>query len=215
MKIKILGHLGRLGSKIVSVASKDDAIRVCDEANADLVIDVSSPEGTMQALTFCLKQKKPLLIGTTGHDEQQLKAIKQASYTIPILHARNFSLGITKVMQIIPLLLAKQQEVYVDIIEEHHHLKKDMPSGTAIELERAIQDAAPHAHITIHSIRKPLIHGKHNLIFRFGDEEISFTHEALTKEAFAKGALLASHFLINKKPGYYTMEQVYANDTNE
>lgn len=197
-KIGLIGHAGRLGKVIAALHPEIlPVLKSTPRAflDCDVLIDVSSH----QALEENLKANKPMVIGTTGHLSFDL--IQKAAQTLPIFYAANFSLGIAILSKLVKYV-NEHFPADVDLIETHHTGKKDAPSGTALTLAKTVPNA------TIHSIRSGGTIGEHTLIFNNRQEKITLSHQAHTREAFAKGALAAAQFLIGKPAGLYTMDNL-------
>ncbi|MBL8823923.1 MAG: 4-hydroxy-tetrahydrodipicolinate reductase [Planctomycetia bacterium] len=192
----------------------------------DLVIDVSSPEGTASLLPLCKVDRIPMVVATTGHSVQQMNALKEAAHDMPLLVAANLSLGMNLMMKLVGQAAAalKTQDFDIEIIERHHRFKKDSPSGTALRLSQIIQEQVgevPVKHgregivgerskqeIGIHAVRAGDNVGDHTVLFSTLGETLELQHKASSRDAFAKGALEAAAFLISKGPGWYTMADV-------
>lgn len=196
IKIGLIGPHGRLGKSIAALHPIFPVIRSTPRTNlpCDILIDVSSH----QALLENLSAGKPIVIGTTGHTN--LAPIEEAAKTLPIFYAPNFSLGAALLRKL--AAMARTFPSDIDIIETHHKEKKDAPSGTALLLSKIL----PNAHI--HSIRSGKIIGEHTIIFNNAEERITLSHEAHSREVFARGAIRAALFLSNKPPGLYTMDHL-------
>ena len=191
---------------------------------ADVIIDVSSSVATMDHLQTAIKYRKPLIIGSTGHKSEERLAIETAGKEIPILYAPNFTLGVSLCKQAIALFAKHLKgSAYIDIVETHHVHKKDAPSGTALSLAKAanyeticpgtaLEQPRSKETIAIHSIRSGNVVGEHRVIFECEGERIEIKHEALTREAFAKGALKAAKFLSTQPAGFYTMEAIVKHE---
>jgi len=197
---------------------------------ADVLIDFSSPEGTAECVRLALKAKAGLVIGTTGIDAAGAAQIRAASNTIPVLFSPNMSLGANFLFEIAAIAASKLKAGYdIEIIEAHHRLKKDAPSGTAKKIADVIakekgwdlDKAARYGRkgvtgerskneIGIHVIRAGDIVGEHTVLFSGPGETLEFKHVALSRDAFAKGALVAALFLNQKKKGFYSMADVLA-----
>ncbi len=176
--------------------------------NCDVLIDFTFPEVTMQNLKTALKDRVSLVIGTTGCSPAQIEDIKKASKDIPIVFSPNMSIGaniLFKLAEEVAGILGKEYEI--EIVEAHHNKKKDAPSGTAKRLGESVKNARG-AVPPIHAIRAGDIVGDHTVIFAGPSERLELTHRAQSRDVFAKGALAAAKFLINKKPGLYTMHDV-------
>lgn len=187
---------------------------------AHVVIDVSTSLATMDHLQKAIKYRKPFIVGSTGHKSEARLAIEAAGKEIPILYAPNFTLGISLCKQAIALFGKHLKgSSYVDIIETHHVNKKDAPSGTALSFAKALnygnicpgtalEQPRSKETVAIHSIRSGDVVGEHRIIFECAGERIEIKHEALTREAFAKGALKAAKFLSQQPAGFYTMDDI-------
>lgn len=192
----------------------------------DVLIDFSVPAAAMQALSLCLREKKPCVIATTGMNGEQTETIKEAAKSIPVFYTGNMSLGVNLQMALIKKAAAVLGDAFdMEIVETHHNLKKDAPSGTALMLARALQEASPsekecvfgrhgtdckrqQKEIGIHSLRGGTIVGEHTVRFLGTDEEVSVTHKAYSKAVFAKGALRAAEYITKQAPGLYDMSDL-------
>jgi 4-hydroxy-tetrahydrodipicolinate reductase len=197
---------------------------------AHVVIDFTSASSTLRNLKCAVKYKKAMVIGTTGFSTKQKKEIERLSKKIPVVMAPNMSVGVNMLFQLAFLLSTTFGDEYdVEITEIHHRFKKDAPSGTALELARRVAEGrkidATHTSvygrkgmtgarksgtIGIHAIRGGDIIGEHTVSFLADGERVELTHKASSRDAFARGALLAAHYLRKKKPGLYNMRQVLA-----
>lgn len=194
----------------------------------DVALDFSVPAATMRLVDYCAAHNKPIIIGTTGLNEEHLNKIAIASKQIPVFQSGNMSLGIN-LMQ----MLVKQAKMTlgdrfdVEIIETHHNRKIDAPSGTAKMLVETIISASDQQlkcvygrketnhrreknEIGIHSLRGGTITGEHEVIFLGDDESISIKHRAFSKDVFANGAYQAVQFIYGKEPGLYHMDDLLA-----
>ena len=189
----------------------------------DCIIDFSHPSVTDSMLDYALNTKTPVVLCTTGLSKQQLDAVNAAGKEIPVFFSANMSLGVN----LIVALCKKATELLgddfdVEIIEKHHNQKVDAPSGTAIMLADAINEAADSKYeyvyerastrkkrekkeLGIHSLRGGNIVGEHEVVFAGHDECISIKHSATSKEVFAVGAVNAARFLKDQKAGIYSM----------
>lgn len=194
----------------------------------EVVIDFTTPESTMDNLKVSLSSKKGIVIGTTGFAETQLRIIREAARHIPVVQSPNMSLGVNLLFRLVELAAAKLPVEYdVEIAETHHRYKKDAPSGTALELARRIAEARKKAleqvvlygrhgatgerkegTIGVHALRGGDVVGEHIVSFLSAGERVEFVHRASSRDAFAKGALLAAKFIARKKKGLYTMQDV-------
>ena len=193
-----------------------------DKLKRPIVIDASYPENLSNVHEFCLSNKIPLVLASTGHSSEQIENLKSLSEDVAILHAPNLSKGIAffklKILKTIIDDVNKnhinnsQTKVSIKIIETHHKKKKDAPSGTALDIEKFIEfHLDKDININIESLRDESSVGRHEVIFRFDNEEIHVTHNALSRDIFGEGARL-SHILYKKKPGLYTVEDLLKED---
>lgn len=195
----------------------------------DVIIDFSHPSALEGLLSYCKMNSVPAVFATTGYTEEQISAIKQAAEQIPVFFTFNMSLGINLLVE-----LGKQAarvlggQFDVEIVEKHHNLKKDAPSGTAIMLAEAINKELGgkmnyvydrHSvrkpreanEIGMHSIRGGTIVGEHDIIFAGHDEVITLSHSAGSKEVFAAGAVNAAVYLAGREKGLYDMSDLLAD----
>ena len=205
-----------------------DSIAACD-VDADVVIDFSNAKAVDELLDFCEAKEMPVVLCTTGLSEEQNARVSQVSQSTAVLKSANMSLGINTLME----LLRKAALVFgpagfdMEIVEKHHNLKVDAPSGTALALADSMNDALENAYsykydrsqervkrdkyeIGIAAVRGGTIVGEHEVIFAGQDEVIEFKHTAYSKAVFAKGAVEAAKFLKGKPAGYYGMADVIA-----
>ena len=194
----------------------------------DVIIDFTVPNCTLDILKIASQLKKRVVIGTTGFNQKQETLIKKFSKTIPILKAGNMSLGVNLLMYLTEIASKSLNEEYLSkVFEVHHKHKKDYPSGTALMLGKGIADGKnknlynligkkflnkksfPYGKkINFNSIRKGEIIGEHEVTFSSGKEIIKLNHEAFDRALYSDGALTAAKWLINKKPGLYSMRDL-------
>jgi 4-hydroxy-tetrahydrodipicolinate reductase len=238
-KIIIVGAKGRMGQALVACAKNFRDLEVVaqigrgDDLSAvigqcDVVIDFSSPAATPGMVELCAKNKKAIVIGTTGFSDAEKSAIENRQSAIPIVLASNFSTGVNTLFW----LTRKAAEILgndfdLEVIEMHHRLKKDAPSGTAKSLAEILADVrrqqlekvARHGRVGIigqrspeeigvHSMRGGDVVGDHTVIFANVGERIELTHKASSRDTFANGALRAAAWLVKQKPGLYDMQDV-------
>ena len=233
-RVHVHGASGRLGQAIVRVAESEGKYRLSLSgrndnlapllADAEVAIDVSQPEGSLTIAEMCAAGRKPLVIGTTGHSAVQLVELR--SKPIPILQAPNFSVGVNLLFWLTEKAAAILGSEYdAEIVEMHHRLKKDSPSGTAKRLGEIISDTRnqkssvqhgrvgivgprPESEIGMHAVRGGDIVGEHTIYFAGSGERLELTHRASSRETFARGALRAAEWLIGKPAGRYEMADV-------
>lgn len=239
------GHMGQVISGLVQndpeieivagidlVDNRDNGYPVftdiwtCD-VQADAVIDFCSPKATDNLLDFCVERQIPVVLCTTGLTEEQLKKVEEASKKVAVLQSANMSLGINLLLKLVKEAAQKLAEAGFDmeIVEKHHRLKVDAPSGTALALADSINEGLDNAYhytydrsqvrqkrdekeIGISAVRGGTIVGEHDVIFAGSDEVITFQHTAYSKAIFGKGAIQAAKFLAGKGPGWYQMSDV-------
>ncbi len=190
---------------------------------ADCIIDFSNHTGTQALLEYATQKGLPVVVATTGHTQQELELIQAAGEKIPVFHSGNMSLGIALLAQLVRQTVAMFPDADVEIVESHHNGKVDVPSGTALMLARAVQQARPEAtllvgrhengkrtkqEVGIHSLRMGNTVGIHQVIINTGSQLITLQHEAQDRALFAEGALAAAAFLQGKPAGVYTMEDI-------
>jgi 4-hydroxy-tetrahydrodipicolinate reductase len=195
---------------------------------SDIIIDFTVPKCTLEILKIASRLKKKLVIGTTGFTQKEEVLIKKYSKKIPILKAGNMSLGINLLMYLTEIASGSLGDNYLSkVLEIHHKYKKDYPSGTALMLGKGIADGKnknlynligrkflnkkyfPYGKkINFNSIRKGEIIGEHEVTFSSGKEIIKLNHEAFDRSLYSDGALTAAKWLINKKPGLYSMRDL-------
>ncbi len=196
--------------------------------DANLIIDFTIPKCTFQVLKIASKLKKRVVIGTTGFSKKEENLIKRFSKKIPILKAGNMSLGINLLMYLTEIASNSLGNNFLSkIFEVHHKHKKDYPSGTALMLGKGIavgksknfynligkkylnKKSFPYGKkINFNSLRKGEIIGEHEVKFSNGKEIITLNHEAFDRALYSEGALTAAKWLINKKPGLYSMRDL-------
>jgi 4-hydroxy-tetrahydrodipicolinate reductase len=238
IRVHVHGAGGRLGQAIVRIATGSLGYEVSKSgreddlsalvAECDVAIDVSQPEGSVAIATCCAAEKKPLVIGTTGHSASQLHSLRAASAATATLLAPNFSVGINLLFWLTEKTgVILGTEFDAEIVELHHRLKKDSPSGTAKRLGEIIaktksldyENAARHgregivgertmSEIGLHAVRAGDIVGEHTVYFAGTGERIELTHRVSSRDTFAKGALRAAAWLIGKSAGWYDMQDV-------
>lgn len=249
-RIVLCGCCGKMGKFISSVVdSKDDMEIVAGvdlfgeqysyfpvfksfgdvKCECDVIIDFSNPDNLDSLLKFALDNNTPSVICTTGFSDDDVTKINNSSKKVPIFFSFNMSLGVN----LLTGLCQKAAKVLgddfdIEIIEKHHNMKKDAPSGTAIMLADAINGvfdgnkvyeydrhskraARNNKEIGIHSIRGGTIVGEHEVMFCGRDEIISLKHSAASREVFAVGAVNAAKYLINQKPGLYNMNDIISD----
>ncbi len=219
MRVLLVGAAGRMGKTVLDLAQNDSDIQITAQSDlgdsiepemksCDVAIDFSQADSIDEICRAALKHGKSLVIGTTGHSQQQRKTIEETARSIPIVLASNFSVGVN----VLFWLTQKASELLgsdfnPDIVETHHKMKKDAPSGTAKTLAE-ILTAMRNSEIPIESIRQGDVVGEHTVIFSGPGERLELSHRAADRGIFARGALRAAKWIINKPPGLYSMQDV-------
>jgi 4-hydroxy-tetrahydrodipicolinate reductase len=214
---EVLG-VGKIGVLVASF--------LAPEQRLDVLIDFSTPEGTLAVLPMCVERKIPLVVATTGHTPGQKRAIEGAAHHTPVLMAPNMSLAVNVLMKLVRQAgeVLRDKGFDVEILERHHRFKKDAPSGTALQFARVVQEAMgqtelrhgreglvgerPAQEIGIHAIRVGDNVGEHTIIFSTLGETLELTHRAHARDCYARGALQAAKFLADRPAGWYTMADV-------
>lgn len=251
-KIILCGAAGRMGTRIIALSkdSKHITLSACVETpsnpskvtggiacadslqhvihTGEVVIDFTSPESTLTNLAICLGSKKPIVIGTTGFTDEQRSEIQNFSKLIPIVFSSNMSVGVNVMWKIIAEATKALGSSYdIEVLEMHHRLKKDAPSGTAMTTAEVLAEAsgrnlskdaiyARHGmigerkanEIGIQTLRGGDVVGDHTVYFAGIGERLEITHRATSRDTFAQGALRAAEWLLGKKPGLYDMQDV-------
>lgn len=234
IKLAVSGCRGKMGSRIINLAAQNKtfevtaaleaaghadigkevaAVKISDDAGvikaADVLIEFTTPQATLEHLKSCVGFSKPMVIGTTGLSEQEILEIKAASQKIPIVFSPNMSVGVNCLFELIRLAAKRLGLDYdIDIVEAHHAHKKDTPSGTAKKLAQIIKESGGQEVKDIKSIREGEIVADHRVIFQSAVDRIELFHSAKTRDIFVLGALRAAEFIAGKKPRLYSMEDV-------
>ncbi|MCC6573606.1 MAG: 4-hydroxy-tetrahydrodipicolinate reductase [Planctomycetes bacterium] len=255
MKIALNGCMGRMGRRIADIAAtagheivaaintvhagqhygdalgdKRFLVRVSNaySGGADALIDFSTPQGFSARLAECVKHSTAFISGTTGLSDHQLAERDAAAKNIPVLQAYNMSLGVNLLISLVKQAAVKLGPGYdIEIVEMHHRLKADAPSGTAVALFNAACEAtsrdpkqvARHGRegmvgartrpeIGLHAVRGGDVVGDHTVMFAGEGERVELTHKASSRDTFARGAVRAAEWLKGKPAGLYTMAQV-------
>jgi 4-hydroxy-tetrahydrodipicolinate reductase len=219
VRVLLIGAAGRMGKTVLNLAQNDPKIEItaqCDLGdsiepamkNCDVAIDFSQADSIEEICRAALQRGKSLVIGTTGHSQQQRKTIEETAHSVPIVLASNFSVGVNVLLW----LTQKAAELLgsdfnPEIVETHHKMKKDAPSGTAKTLAEILK-AVRNSEIPIQSIREGDVVGEHTVIFNGPGESVELRHHAANRGIFAAGALRAAKWIINKPSGLYTMQDV-------
>jgi len=239
IRVLVNGARGRMGQAIVACAAQEPGLEITSQIDTgddfagavpacDAIIDFSHHSTLELVLARCTEHRKTLVIGTTGHTDVQIAGIRHAAQVIPIVYAPNFSVGVNTLFW----LTRKAAEILgpsfdLEVVEMHHRLKKDAPSGTAKRLAEILaevrnlsyNDDTRHGRfgivgertndeIGVHAIRGGDVVGDHTVIFATGGERVELTHKASSRDTFARGALRAALWASKQPAGLYDMQDV-------
>ncbi len=238
MNILITGISGRMGQAIqqavelhpdATLGSTHDMGQdaAAAYAQADVAIDFSFHGFTSELLDIAIAQNKPIVIGTTGHTDEERAAIAAAATKIPVVFASNYSVGVNTLFWLTRKATRILKSYDVEIVEMHHHHKLDAPSGTARSLaeiaceelglsyekdvmhgREGLVGARPQAQVGMHSMRGGDVVGDHTVIYATDGERVELTHKASSRMTFATGAVRAALWLADKPAGLYSMQDV-------
>ena len=218
MKFIIPGSNGRMGKSLVKLLSEKKQEVVELDRNSDLdaitlgakniVIDFSSPEFFDKILDWSVSNEVPFVSGTTGLTDEQFNNLSNAGKKIPVLWAPNMSLGVAFVNKLISKFSEIAEDFDFQIEEFHHRHKVDQPSGTGIFLQETLKKAVNKDVPEVLSVRGGGIYGVHKVWAMSEEETISIEHQALNRDVFASGAIKCANWLIDKKSGSYSIENV-------
>ena len=252
IKVAVCGACGKMGTNILNLLENDDGAvavvgvdpmgesglvktvksftEVATEGSdkPDVIIDFSSPKALAGELEYAVNNNVPVVIGSTGFSEEQLKAIDEASTKVAIFRTANFSLGVNLLCKLVKEAAETLGEKFdIEIIEKHHSQKVDAPSGTALMLAKSANEAfggtKPYVNgregicgkrgneIGLHAVRGGTIVGEHEVDFCGEDEIITLSHSARSKRVFAAGAIKAAKWLAGKGAGIYNMGDLLAD----
>lgn len=219
-----VGLAAKLGALEVPTS---DSLEKALAAGADVVIDFTTPEASVAHARICAERKVALVVGSTGFSAEAKAQLAEAAKAIPLVMSPNMSVGVNLVIELAAALATRLGDDFdVEILETHHRLKKDAPSGTAVRLAEEIAKALgrsaddirssrvgqvgerPPREIGVQALRGGDVVGEHTVFF-FGDgERIELTHRAGSREQFGRGALRAARWVVGRAPGLYGMGQV-------
>jgi 4-hydroxy-tetrahydrodipicolinate reductase len=254
MRITVCGAAGRMGQAILVIAKSDESVKIAGAleydgskaigtgdpaissvvdlerflSETDALIDFTNPESALRNLEAAGKYKVPVVIGTTGFNEEQRKKILEMSKSVPIVFSPNMSVGVNILFKLVETVAQKIPDYDIEIVEFHHNKKKDSPSGTAeklaeiaaVSIGKNIGDVGifgRHSYdavrkkdeIGLHSVRAGDIVGDHTVYFAGPGERIELTHRAHSRDTFSAGAVRAAKWAAGRrKPGLYDMADV-------
>ncbi len=214
------------GAGRAGVPITDDLSALLDKG--EVVIDFSTPEATLQHLRIVAHHRRAMVIGTTGFSAPDLEELKSLARQVPCVFSPNMSVGVNLLYKVIAEMARTLGDDYdIEVIEAHHRLKKDAPSGTALKIAEVLARAVnrdlnqvgvyarkgmigerPKGEIGIQTIRAGDIVGDHTVLFGGMGERIEVTHRASSRDTFARGALRAARWVVRQPPGLYDMMDV-------
>ncbi|PAW69224.1 MAG: 4-hydroxy-tetrahydrodipicolinate reductase [Verrucomicrobiia bacterium Tous-C4TDCM] len=240
MQLLVTGKSGRMGQAVIQAADQEPAVLVSAThdagenlaaaiAQANTVIDFTIHKFTRELLDAALKSGTHLVIGTTGHTDDERAAIREAGKTLPIVYAPNFSVGVNTLFWLTrkAAQILTQERFDIEVTEMHHRHKIDAPSGTARRLLEILNEETgttyeddiahgrfgnvgprPPREIGMHTLRGGDVVGDHTVMFAADGERVELTHKASSRMTFAAGAVRAAVWLYDKPPGIYDMQDV-------
>ena len=247
--IILSGCNGKMGQVIARLLSEDNSARVIfgydinkemknsfpvfsdfgeTELGGDVVIDFSHPSSFSSVTKYCRETKTPLVMTTTGLSDEQKDELLSLSKEVAVFFSANMSIGVNLLVNLVKKATAILGDAFdIEIIEKHHNLKIDAPSGTALMIADEISSVTQYSpeyvydrhsvrkkrtshEIGIHAVRGGTIVGEHDVIFAGNDEIIEIKHTATSKEIFATGSIRAAKFIKDAKPGMYNMSNLIA-----
>lgn len=233
IKLGVAGVCGKMGRRIYELARQDQdfeialalerrgipeigkdlgKIKISSSPDGmfliDVFVDFTTPEASEAHLDSVAQYRKALVLGTTGLTDAQVKKVEEVSKVVPVVYSPNMSIGVNMLFRILPEIAKILGPDYsVEIVEAHHKMKKDAPSGTAKKLGQVITDIT-HKEIPMHSVRLGDIFGDHTVTFCGNSERIEIKHQAHSRDLFVVGAVRAAKWIANKPAGLYTMQDV-------
>lgn len=241
LKVAIYGSKGRMGQTLIACTEENPSLELCGTIDAgdalgaidscDALIDFTHAEATLPALEKCAQLGKIIVIGTTGHSKEVRNRISEAAATIPVIFSPNYSVGVNTLFW----LTKKAAEILgpdydAEVIEIHHRLKKDAPSGTARRLVEILDEAygldyekdtrhgrvgmpgeRTKTEVGVHAVRGGDVVGDHTVLLAAPGDRVELIHRASSRETFARGALRAALWArdaIRNRPGLYDMQDV-------
>ena len=245
MNLVVAGATGRTGSEVVAAASRrgHDVSGVARSAadvgdvrvspagelpdlleDADALVDFTVPEASREHAARAADAGVPYVVGTTGFDDDGLRALRDAGESVPVLKAANFARGVRALLEVVQTGVAALPDYDVELSETHHRGKRDAPSGTATTILDVVEDARDEAldrthgregehergdaEVGVHVRRAGNVRGEHEVLLAGNDEVVTLTHRAESRRVFAAGAVDAAEWLAGRKPGWYDFGDV-------
>ncbi|MGD1005906.1 MAG: dihydrodipicolinate reductase C-terminal domain-containing protein [Ignavibacteriaceae bacterium] len=212
LKYGLIGSLGRLGSEVRNVFNEKGFKLVFGydiegekfTEKPDVLIDCSLPDVFSKTISFIDRFKVPLVIATTGLNDEMITSLKEISKDLPVVQSYNYSIGIQILLKLTEIAKEILSGWDVEITETHHRFKKDKPSGTAKMIKEVFNDRD----VNISSLRLGNVAGDHTVYFGGLGEVLSITHSATSRRTFAEGILRSAEFAVNQKNGFYSFHDV-------
>ena len=245
MKVIINGYSGTMGQVLTKCVADDEELELVAgispkhhdvdgfntyssfadvKEDSDVVIDFSNPLALDGILEYCLKTKTPVVLATTGYNDEEMEKIHEAAKQIPVFLSFNMSLGVNILLKLVKEAAKNLANFDIEIIEKHHNKKVDSPSGTAVMIANAVKEIREQSEfiygrhgrtgkrqqneVGIHAVGGGTIVGEHSAIFAGNDEILEINHSARSKNVFAEGAIAAAKYLVNQEPGFYNMDDM-------
>ena len=245
MKVIINGYSGTMGQVLTKCVADDEELELVAgispkhhdvdgfntyssfadvKEDSDVVIDFSNPLALDGILEYCLKTKTPVVLATTGYNDEEMEKIHEAAKQIPVFLSFNMSLGVNILLKLVKEAAKNLANFDIEIIEKHHNKKVDSPSGTAVMIANAVKEIREQSEfiygrhgrtgkrqqneVGIHAVRGGTIVGEHSAILAGNDEILEINHSARSKNVFAEGAIAAAKYLVNQEPGFYNMDDM-------
>ena len=245
MKVIINGYSGTMGQVLTKCVADDEELELVAgispkhhdvdgfntyssfadvKEDSDVVIDFSNPLALDGILEYCLKTKTPVVLATTGYNDEEMEKIHEAAKQIPVFLSFNMSLGVNILLKLVKEAAKNLANFDIEIIEKHHKKKVDSPSGTAVMIANAVKEIREQSEfiygrhgrtgkrqqneVGINAVRGGTIVGEHSAIFAGNDEILEINHSARSKNVFAEGAIAAAKYLVNQEPGFYNMDDM-------
>ena len=235
------GHMGREVCRLIEAGEDSTVAARVDKfggegfltdindfsGDADVIIDFSHHTASTELVKYAVARQIPIIIATTGHDDEELSAIEEASKKVAVFMSANMSLGVALLVELAKKTAKVFPDADIEIIEKHHNRKLDAPSGTALMIAKAIaevrrgvkfvfgrggQQKREQNEIGIHAVRGGNIVGEHEVIVCTDAQIITLKHEAQSRSLFAEGAIAAAAFLAGKGAGLYSMQDIAKAD---
>jgi len=233
---RVVAEICKKNERFEICAGVDPSMPTCDfpvyeeiskvKETPDVIIDFSFHAAIGEILKFATKRNVPIVIATTGFTPEELDFIQSCGEQIPVFRSANMSLGVNLLCQLAKNAAKFLPDFDIEIIEKHHNQKVDAPSGTALMIADEISSVLPQEpeyvfgregicgkrtrdEIGIHAVRGGTIVGEHEVLFAGANETVTISHSAMSREILANGAVCAADFLVGKKPGHYSMKDLF------